>query len=140
MSPLKDWFHDFKECNGGRVLLGNNKACRVLGIGKISVKMHDGYAGTLHEVRYVPELKRNLISIGVLDKPGYTIKVTKGEMKISSGAMIIMNGVIENGLYFLVGNTLCDNVYEGMWWHSQPPKLSISQLLKASRKLYCRMD
>ena len=58
--------------------------------------MHNGYARTLHEVRYVPELKRNLISIGVLDKPVYTIKVTKGEMKISSKAMIIMIEVLEN--------------------------------------------
>ena len=91
MSPCKDGLHDFKECNGGRVLLGNSKACRIFGIGKISVKMHDGYPRTLYELRYVHQLKRNLISIGVLDKPGYTIKVTKGDMKISSGAMIIMN-------------------------------------------------
>ena len=136
MIPYKDWFHDFKECNGGQVLLANNKAYRVLGIGKISVKMHDGYARTLHEVRYVHELKRNLISIFALDKPGYTIKVTKGEMKISSRAMIIMNEVLESGLSIMVGNMLCDNVWEGMWWHSQPLKLSISQLLNESRKLY----
>ena len=23
MSPCKDWFHDFKNCNGGQIILGN---------------------------------------------------------------------------------------------------------------------
>ena len=92
---------------GRQVLLGNNKACRVQGIGKISIKMHDGCSRTLYEVRYVPELKRNLISIGVLDKSEYTIKVTREEMKISNGVMTIMRGVLESGLYIVVGNTLC---------------------------------
>jgi len=34
--------------------------------------MHDGIIKTLTAVRYVPELKRNLISLGELDKNGYS--------------------------------------------------------------------
>ena len=41
------------------------------------------------------ELKRNLIFIGVLDKSGYTIRVTRGKMKISNGAMTIMRGSLK---------------------------------------------
>ncbi|KAL6338672.1 hypothetical protein AAG906_021489 [Vitis piasezkii] len=31
MCPIKAWFEDFKEADGGHVLLGNNKQCKILG-------------------------------------------------------------------------------------------------------------
>ena len=40
---------------------------------------------TLQELRFVPQLKRNFLSIGVLDKLGYTIKVGGGVMKVLQG-------------------------------------------------------
>ena len=55
------------------VLLGNNKACRVVDIGPIRIKMHDGLERVLQEVRYVLELKRNLI-LGMLDQIGCSFK------------------------------------------------------------------
>lgn len=68
------WLQDFKESYAGLVLLGNKKACKILGIGKVSIRMHDGCVRVQHDVRYVLELKRNLLSIGMLDKSGYTIR------------------------------------------------------------------
>ena len=57
MSSHKDWFQDLYECQGGLVLLGNNKAYKVSGIGYIRVKMFDRCIRILQEVRYVPGLK-----------------------------------------------------------------------------------
>lgn len=34
--------------------------------------MKDGVVKSLSEVRHVPELRRNLISLGALDKEGYS--------------------------------------------------------------------
>nr|GEW57573.1 retrovirus-related Pol polyprotein from transposon TNT 1-94 [Tanacetum cinerariifolium] len=43
MTPRMDFLFDFKEFNGGTVLLGDNRACANIGIGKVRVHMKDGY-------------------------------------------------------------------------------------------------
>ena len=37
----------------------------------MKIKMYDGTIKTLSDVRPVPDLKKNLISLGVLDSNGY---------------------------------------------------------------------
>lgn len=39
MCPNKSWFETLQETNVGIVLLGNNKACKVMGIGTIRIRM-----------------------------------------------------------------------------------------------------
>ena len=46
--------------------MGNNQTCSVKGIGDITFKMYDNKLRVLTNVRYVPGLKRNLISLGTL--------------------------------------------------------------------------
>lgn len=41
-------------------------------VGSIHIKMHDGVVRVLTNVRHVPKLKRNFISLGALDAKGYT--------------------------------------------------------------------
>ncbi|GJU40764.1 retrovirus-related pol polyprotein from transposon TNT 1-94 [Tanacetum coccineum] len=85
MTPRRDFLFDFKEFNGGTVLLGDNRACAIMGIGKVRVQMKDGSSFVLENVRYIPELKRNLISLGTLDREGYTVKLQNGRVKAESG-------------------------------------------------------
>ena len=66
MCPNKSWFHTYSKTNGGQVLLGNNVSCNVVGIGSVHIKLCDGTVKTLSSVRHVPELQRNLISLGML--------------------------------------------------------------------------
>ena len=88
------------------MLLGNNKAYKVSGISSIRVKMFDGCIRIPQEVRYILELKRNLLSIGMFDKNGCSFKVDNGIMKVSKGSMVVMKGVLSNGLYTLIGKTV----------------------------------
>uniref|UniRef100_UPI002ED87FCF hypothetical protein n=1 Tax=Streptococcus anginosus TaxID=1328 RepID=UPI002ED87FCF len=71
----RHWIYKFKEYDGGSVLLGDNKPYKILGQGYASIRMHDGCVRTLHDVRYVPILKRNLIFVGALDANGCTFKI-----------------------------------------------------------------
>ena len=41
MSSNKDWFYDFKE-RKGVVYMGDESTCKIGGIGKIKLKLHDG--------------------------------------------------------------------------------------------------
>ena len=88
------------------MLMGNNAVCKVVGIGAIKIKMHDGIVRTLSDVRHIPELKKNLISLGTLDSNGCTYKAGSGVMRISKGALVVMKGLKQNGLYFLQGSTI----------------------------------
>ncbi|PON58179.1 hypothetical protein PanWU01x14_167780 [Parasponia andersonii] len=106
MCPREDWFMDYQEVDGGKVLMGNNVACKVMGIGSISMRMFDGVTRILKNVGHVPELKRNLISLDTLDESGYGFKAENGQLKVSKGAMVVMKGFKKNGLYILQGSTV----------------------------------
>ncbi|KAK2970637.1 hypothetical protein RJ640_000867 [Escallonia rubra] len=42
MCPNRDWFATYRSFDGGRVLIGNDAACKVVGICSIQIRMHDG--------------------------------------------------------------------------------------------------
>ena len=83
MCLRRDWFSSYLEVNGGKVLLGNNISCSVVGIGTVAINMFDGMTRTLKEVRHVLDLKRNRISLGTLDESGYSFKAENGKLTIS---------------------------------------------------------
>lgn len=53
------------------------------GIGNIGVKMFDGLIRTWCDVRHVPDLRNNLISLGTLDDNGFKYKSVNGVLNIS---------------------------------------------------------
>ena len=106
MCLRRDWFSSYLEVNGGKVLLGNNISCSVVGIGTVAINMFDGMTRTLKEVRHVLDLKRNLISLGTLDESGYIFKAENGKLTISKCVMVVMKGQKRNGLHILEGHTL----------------------------------
>ncbi|GKC33375.1 gag-pol polyprotein, partial [Tanacetum coccineum] len=48
----------------------NDHELKIIGIGSIMVKMHDGTVRTIQDVRHVKGLKKNLLSLGQLDDLG----------------------------------------------------------------------
>ena len=104
MCPNREWFSTFKTLNGGVVLMGDNSPCRTQGLGTILLKMHDGAVRELTNVRYVPNLKKNLISLGALESKGYTITLKNGVAKVVSGSLVVMRGERFRNLYFMQGS------------------------------------
>nr|GEW98383.1 retrovirus-related Pol polyprotein from transposon TNT 1-94 [Tanacetum cinerariifolium] len=64
---MADFLYDFKGFDGGLAQLGDNRTCTIKGIGKVKLKLHNGSSYILEDVRYVPGLKRSLISLGYDD-------------------------------------------------------------------------
>ena len=50
--------------------MGNDHPCRVEGIGSVKIQMFDGIVRTLTDVRYIPDMRKNLVSLGMLDTKG----------------------------------------------------------------------
>ena len=107
MSSNRDWFTTYEIVSKGVVLMGNNASCKITGVGTIKVKMFDGVVRTLSDVRHVPELKRNLISLSTLDSKGYRYTAESGVLKISKGSLVVMKGQRKIAkLYVLQGSTV----------------------------------
>ncbi|KAL0402530.1 UNVERIFIED_CONTAM: hypothetical protein Slati_4282900 [Sesamum latifolium] len=107
MCPYQDWFFDYKELNGGVVYTANDISLTTYGIGSIRLKNQDGSVITLTGVRYVSELRKNLISVGTLESKGFEVRAKDGVMKIISGARVVMKGSRKNNnLYQYLGRTV----------------------------------
>ena len=63
--------------------------------------MFNGMVRELKEVRYIPQLKRNLISVGALKTLGLVVSIRDGVLKMTKGSMVAMKGVRRNNLYYL---------------------------------------
>jgi hypothetical protein len=64
----RDWFSSFKPMQkGGVVRMGEDNPCDIVGVGSVQIKAHDGMTRTLQNVRYIPGMSRNLISLSTLD-------------------------------------------------------------------------
>ncbi|GJV02370.1 retrovirus-related pol polyprotein from transposon TNT 1-94 [Tanacetum coccineum] len=86
MTPKRDFLFDFKEFNGGTVLLGDNRVCAIMGMGKVIVQMKDG-------------------SSFMLENNG-RVKVIKGSLMVLSGTIkgncvYSLDGWAESGLHEL---------------------------------------
>ena len=106
MSPKRNWFTTYDSVNGGSILMGNNVASKIVGIGAIKIRMHDGIVRTLTNVRHIQDLKKNLISLGTLDSLRYKYSGEGGVIRVSKGSLVIMNGNKVDDLYFLQGSTV----------------------------------
>src|SRR5262249_10031127 len=65
----------------------------------------------LCDVRHVPDLRKNLISLGTLDYNSCSYKSVRGVMTVSKGVLIVMKGrkLVEN-MYRLLGTTIVGGV------------------------------
>ncbi|KAG8478421.1 hypothetical protein CXB51_028187 [Gossypium anomalum] len=98
MSPNRDWFTTYETVSEGVVLMGNNASCKIAGVGTIKVKMFDGVVRTLSDVWYVPELKRNLISLSTLDSKGYRYTAESGGSTVTGDAAVASSSLSDDDI------------------------------------------
>ncbi|KAE8731263.1 hypothetical protein F3Y22_tig00002840pilonHSYRG00865 [Hibiscus syriacus] len=76
--------------------------------------MHDGSVRMLSGVRHIPDLKKNLISLGTLHKNGFILKADEDRetIRIVKGALTVMKGKMTAGnIYRLLGSTVAGGVH-----------------------------
>ena len=102
----RDWFSDYVQSHAGEVVIGDGSTCEIIGIGSIYIQVHDGSIKKLIDVRFVPKLKRNLISLSTLEAMGFNFAAIDGVLKVSRGNRIILKGNRLNNLYYLQCSTV----------------------------------
>lgn len=74
-----------------------------IGVGSIFIRMHDGIVRELTFVRYVRDIRRNLLFVGALETNGYKIVIEARILKIYHRALIFLKGVRHQNLYNFKG-------------------------------------
>ena len=116
--------------------MGNNMTCYVVGNGSIKFKMWNGTIKILAEVRHIPDLKRNLVSLGMLDKKGYSYKSEVGVLRVMKGSLVVMKGLLQNGSYVLQGSAVIGetstteaSLDKTQLWHNRLGHMSLKGLV-----------
>ena len=86
--------------------MGDDNPCSTQGIGSVMIKHHDGVIRELQGVRYVPNLKKNLISLGTLESQGCKFYSENNILKVARGALVMMKAPRRGLLYLLEGKTM----------------------------------
>jgi len=62
------------------IVMGNDEKYSVSGVGTVVFQREHGAHITLTDVKYVPGLKKNLVSIAMLEDKGYDVVFRKGKV------------------------------------------------------------
>lgn len=79
-------------------VLAHYRACTVLGIELVCIKMFDDIVRTLTKVRHIHDMKENFISLCTLHIKGFQYSGEGGVLRIFSVILIVMCGHLERGL------------------------------------------
>lgn len=64
-------------------------------------KTFDGIVREVRDVRHAPNLKRNLISLGMLNKIVCLVKLKLSSLKVLKGSMFLMKECMNSSMYVL---------------------------------------
>ena len=80
--------------------MGDDCPYNMENISTIFIKMFDRMVWELKEVRYVPQLKKNLIFVGALKALGLKVSIRDGVLKMTRGSIVVLKDVRHNNLYY----------------------------------------
>ncbi|GKA56734.1 zinc finger, CCHC-type containing protein [Tanacetum coccineum] len=125
MTHRRDFLYDLKVVDGGSVQLGDNRTCTIKGTGKVKIHLHDGSSFILEDVRYVSGLRKSLISLGTLEKEGYTVKMHMRKIKVIKGCRVMMTRIRKkNCVYTLEVKVMTFGVQK----HGGPKQVGLKKL------------
>lgn len=77
-------------------MMKNNAMCRVVGIGNVKLKIHDGFIIKLKQVRHFVDLKKNLILLGMMDQIGCIVKFQNSVLNMMKGPLVLFIAIRKN--------------------------------------------
>ena len=83
----------------GKVYLADGSALDVVGMGDVRIVLPNGSVWLLEKVRHIPDLRRNLISVGQLDDEGHAMLFVGGTWKVTKGVRVLARGKKTGTLY-----------------------------------------
>ena len=91
---------DYVQGDFGLVYLGDNEPFKIIEKGKVKIKLQNKNHWLLHEVRHVPRLSRNLISVGKLGDMCCVVTFNDTNWKVSKCSLVVAKCVKVGTFYF----------------------------------------
>jgi hypothetical protein len=82
--------------------LGDDEPFKFFGMGKVQINQNNGNQWLLKEVRHIPYLRRNLISIGQFISEGCISIFTDKAWKVTKGSLVMEKGEKVGTLYLCI--------------------------------------
>lgn len=86
--------------------MDNDVSCKVVRMGTIRIKTHDSVVRTVKDVRHVPALEQNLISLSTLKSLGYKYTSKGGVLRIVKRSLVVLKAKCAHSLYVLQGSNI----------------------------------
>eukprot|EP00253_Pinus_taeda_P001808 PITA_01808 len=105
------------------IILGDNATYPVKGIVTVTLHLNQGQTIHLQEVLYVPDLKKNMVSISAMEDKGFKVAFIDGKVRVwkRNPKDAFTLGFRVDGLYQVGGSTLgaltCDTSLHSELWH-----------------------
>ena len=88
-TPHREIIQNYVAGDFGKVYLADGSALDVVGMGDVRILLPNGSVWLLEKVRHIPDLRRNLISIGQLNDEGHVILFVNGTWKVTKGVRVL---------------------------------------------------
>eukprot|EP00253_Pinus_taeda_P010053 PITA_10053 len=98
-TPHIEWFCEYEKYDDGDVFLGGDRKARIVGHGKVKLKLQGGRIRTLSSILHITALARNMIYVSKLEYACVKIVFEKDTYKMVRGALVLMRGVWIETLY-----------------------------------------
>jgi hypothetical protein len=108
MTPHREWLCEYERYDGGNVFLGDDSTTKIIGRGKVKLRLIDGRIRTLPSVLHIPGLAINLIYVSKMDDAGVKTISEKETCTMVRGAMVLLKGDRFGTLYRLQESTIID--------------------------------
>ncbi|MCO5579718.1 hypothetical protein L7F22_033578 [Adiantum nelumboides] len=128
---------------GKKVTCANNASYPIKGVGKILITISDGSDLCLPDVLYVPEIKKNLLSVSSLAKNGLRVIFEDDRCIVRDRYSLITIGTLENGLFVLdcyekqiqacIAETKTQAMQDAELWHARFGHVGYGSLMTLQR-------
>jgi hypothetical protein len=108
MNPHRKWFCEYERYDGGNVFLGDDSTTKIIGRGKVKLRLIDGRIITLLGVLHILGLARNLIYVSKMNDVGVKTIFEKETCRMAQGEIVLLKGVWFGTLFKLQGSTISD--------------------------------
>jgi len=89
-TPHREWFCEYENYDGGDVFLMDDRKAKIVGHGKVKLKLQGGRIRTLLSVLHIPKLARNMIFVRNMDDASVKTVFEKDTYKMVWGELVLM--------------------------------------------------
>jgi len=108
MIPHREWFCEYEIYDGGDVFLGDEPITKIIGWGKVKLKLMDGRIRTLIGVQHIRRLAINLFYVRKMDDAGLKILFEKETSRMVRWEMVLLKGFLFGTLYKMQERNISD--------------------------------